>query len=451
MPDATPVTAADADALPAAVFQVPKDTTPTWEVELLLSGALVFSMLQVPGLLDDLIYSVRPRLTGSLNYGAFMLYIYLKVTSYALICTFVLHLASRAIWVAALGLRSVYPEGVLWDKLARGPIYREYAQRTTPTLDQMIDRADNRASLVFAFGLLLVLMSLAIMLFTMLLVAISALLGQLLPDGHDGTWLTLGLVLLLVLPMTTATLIDRRYGARLPPTHWLAGAMRAAYRVGAWLIWGPITNPILLTVFSRIGIGRGNLLMLGALYSLMAVIMLEILVRGGVVGLPGERYLADLAPARELHGINYADGRSQREALEGAPFIPAEYIADPYLRLFVPYLPRRVDAMIARDCPAATAAITDLPEAERDAAVAARTDALLACAAATLHPVSLDGAPIEGLRYDIGQDSQSGMRGFVAMIDVRDLPRGRHQLSVSRPAREQHEEAADLTVIPFWR
>ena len=122
-----------------AIFQVPKDTTPTWEVELLLSGALVFSMLQVPDLLDEAIATLRPRLTGSLNYGVFMLYFYLKITSYALIATFVLHLSSRAIWVAALGLRSVYPGGVDWDKLSRGPIYLEYAQRTTQTLDQMID------------------------------------------------------------------------------------------------------------------------------------------------------------------------------------------------------------------------------------------------------------------------------------------------------------------------
>ena len=85
------------------IFQVPKDTTPTWEVELLLSGALVFSMTQVPGLLDDAIYALRPRLTGSLNFGAFMLYFYLKITSYALIATFALHLFQRAIWVAGLG------------------------------------------------------------------------------------------------------------------------------------------------------------------------------------------------------------------------------------------------------------------------------------------------------------------------------------------------------------
>lgn len=91
--------------------------------------ALVFSMLQVPGLLDEAIAALRPRLTGSLNFGVFML-LPEDITSYALIATFVLHLSSRAIWVAALGLRSVYPGGGLGQAVAR-PIYLQYAQRTT--------------------------------------------------------------------------------------------------------------------------------------------------------------------------------------------------------------------------------------------------------------------------------------------------------------------------------
>ncbi|HWS27110.1 MAG TPA: hypothetical protein VN259_11140 [Xanthomonadales bacterium] len=433
------------------IFQVPKDTTPTWEVELLLSGALVFSMLQVPGLLDEAIAALRPRLTGSLNYGGFMLYFYLKITSYALIATFVLHLSSRAIWVAALGLRSVYPGGVDWDKLSRGPIYLEYAQRTTQTLDQMIDRADNRASLVFAFGLLLVLMSLAIMAFTIALVAIGGLLGPLLLNDGDGTWLTMILVGAFVVPTLLATLIDRRWGARIPVTHWLAGAIRGVYRSSAMLVWGRFTNPIMLTFFSRMGITRSNVMMMGALYSLMAVVLVEFLLRAGVIALPGESFLPAKPAEREMRAINYAESRSQRDALEGQPYIPGEIVRGPYLRLFVPYLPRRIEPVIERDCPAAAIAVTGANEVERQNAAKLRTDAVLDCAASTLHPVTLNGAPITDLRYDIAEDPVSGLRGFVAMIDVRELPRGRHELVVAKPIRLDREEQPEPAIIPFWR
>ena len=434
-----------------AIFQVPKDTTPTWEVELLLSGALVFSMLQVPGLLDEAIATLRPRLTGSLNYGIFMLYFYLKITSYALIATFVLHLSSRAIWVAALGLRSVYPGGVDWTKLSRGPIYLEHAQRTTQTLDQMIDRADNRASLVFAFGLLLVLMSLAIMACTIALVAIGGLLGPLLLNDGDGTWLTLILVGAFVVPTLLATLIDRRWGARIPSTHWLAGAIRGVYRSSAMLVWGRFTNPIMLTFFSRMGMTRSNVLMMGALYSLMAVVFVEFLLRAGVIALPGESFLPAKPAEREMRAVNYAESRSQRDALEGHPYIPGEIVSGPYLRLFVPYLPRRIEPVIERDCPAAAVTVADTDDAAERSAANLRTDAVLDCAARTLHPVTLDGAPITDLRYDIAEDPVSGLRGFVAMIDVRELPRGRHELVVAKPPRPDREELPEPAIIPFWR
>ncbi len=433
------------------VFQLPRDTTPTWEVELLLSGALVFSMLQVPGLLDDVLYALRPRLNGGLNYGVFMLYFYLKVTSYALICTFVLHLASRAVWVAALGLRSVYPEGVLWDKLPRGPIYREYSRRTTLTLDQMIDRADNRASLVFAFGLLLVLMSLAIMVFTMILIGAGSVVGHFLLKDSENSWITMGLLLFFVVPLILATWIDRRFGARIPQQHWLAGALRRIFAMGSLMVWGRLTNPILLTVFSRLGLMRGNLIMVGALYLLMAVILVEILVRSGAINLPGESYLPAGASGRELNSVHYADARDLRQAQQGHPYIPNEIIRGPYLRLFVPYVPKRLDAALERDCPEAARRVQHSTEDEQRAAERTRTTELLRCAADKLYPLELDGQPLIDLRYDIARDPLTGMRGFVAMIDVRELPRGRHELRVIRPQPPDEEDPVQPALIPFWR
>ena len=433
------------------VFQLPKDTTPTWEVELLLSGALVFSMLQVPGLLDDVLFALRARLSGGLHYGVFMLYFYLKLTSYALICTFVLHLASRAVWVAALGLRSVYPEGVLWDKLPRGPIYREYTRRTTLTLDQMIDRADNRASLVFAFGLLLVLMSLAIMVFTMILIGIGSILGPFLLKGSENSWITMGLLLIFVLPLMLATWIDRRFGERIPQDHWFAEVLRRIFAMGSVMVWGRLTSPILLTVFSRLGLMRGNLLMVGALYLLMAVIVVETLVASGAIDLPGERYLPTEASGRELDSVFYADARDLREAQQGHPYIPSEIIRGPYLRLFVPYVPRRLDAALERDCPQATLGEEKSDKDAQRAAEAARTSELLRCAADKLYPILLDGQPVADLRYDIARDPLTEMRGFVAMIDVRELPRGRHELTVIRPQLPNQEEPVLPALIPFWR
>ena len=39
---------------------LPRRTTPTWEVELLISGVAVFAMLQLPGWLDDRLFALLP-------------------------------------------------------------------------------------------------------------------------------------------------------------------------------------------------------------------------------------------------------------------------------------------------------------------------------------------------------------------------------------------------------
>ena len=47
------------------VDQLPKHTTPTREVELLISGVAVFAMLQLPGWLNDRLMFLLPRLEDS--------------------------------------------------------------------------------------------------------------------------------------------------------------------------------------------------------------------------------------------------------------------------------------------------------------------------------------------------------------------------------------------------
>jgi hypothetical protein len=109
----------------------------------------------------------------------------------------------------------------------------------------------------------------------------------------------------------------------------------------------------------------------------------------------------------------------------------------------VPYLPGEDAAAMQRRCPEA------LAEANDDA----RAIAMLRCLAA-LHPVTLDGNPLADLRYDAGSDARTERPALVAMIDVRKLAPGRHELAIGRPASGSgngHSAPADPWIIPFWR
>jgi hypothetical protein len=60
------------------------------------------------------------------------------------------------------------------------------------------------------------------------------------------------------------------------------------------------------------------------------------------------------------------------------------------------------------------------------------------------------------LRYEAGSDPGTGRPALLAMIDVRELARGRHELQVARPPSSdgpsgKPDRERPYSRIPFWR
>lgn len=89
--------------------KLPRHTTPTWEVELLISGLAVFAMLQLPSWLGDRFLALLPRFDSNWAGALNIVYMYLAVAAVILAVTFALHLLLRAHWIALVGMHSVYP------------------------------------------------------------------------------------------------------------------------------------------------------------------------------------------------------------------------------------------------------------------------------------------------------------------------------------------------------
>src|SRR3954464_7889792 len=71
-------------------------TSPTWELELFLSGAFVFAMLQLPGLIEQVFVALEPHTTETANYVLFFGVLYGKAIAFTLVAMFLLHLIARA-------------------------------------------------------------------------------------------------------------------------------------------------------------------------------------------------------------------------------------------------------------------------------------------------------------------------------------------------------------------
>jgi hypothetical protein len=135
---------------------VPRDTTPTFELEMLVSGAVLFGLLQLAPVLRDLGERVEPHY-GLLGIIAGAVVNLLAMASvYALTGCFMLHLLLRGWWVAMVGVHSVFPRGPRWERMKEtGPITRGIYRARLRPLPHFITRTDNAASLVFATGFVL--------------------------------------------------------------------------------------------------------------------------------------------------------------------------------------------------------------------------------------------------------------------------------------------------------
>ncbi|MEO6228011.1 MAG: hypothetical protein ABIO61_09200 [Thermomonas sp.] len=425
--------------------QLSRHTTPTWEVELLISGVAVFAMLQLPGWLDDGFFSIQPRLDSKWYQLALLVYFYSKSVAVILAATFVIHLLLRARWIALVGMHSVYPGGVRWEKMRMGPVQRELTERSHLSMETIIERADNLATTIFAMG---VAMALTIVTLTGLLAFVfTATNGLIWLSGwkDDFGQFPLLIIAMIFLSIAVVTNLDRRYGGR-----WLKGGLM--YR---------LTSTTYMLI-SRAGLGRSNNRIMALLSSNSGdwlMLAIPILVVGGAVSgvmlaYSGMRDVTKLGsyslfPAADgatLDSANYNDSRDPARD-PAVPFVQSMVVTGPYLKLVVPYEPRRDGPALRRDCP-----VSGKTSSERNAS-------LLTCLG-NLHPVSIDDRPIANQRYEPASDPRTDRPALLTMIDIRLLAQGRHELRVGRapaltPSSAEKDAAAssntDRYIIPFWR
>ena len=433
--------------VPSTLGQTPHEpAVRPWELELLISGALVFSMVQLPGQVDAWYQALDPRLDSGWHSAVFLGWFYVKLALYALVGGFVLHLAVRGYWVGVIGIEAVFPHGIRWDRMRAGPIFRQISRERTPSLQTLIDRADRLASMIFGaafavamlFGYSLVIGALAVGLVSVTRLAV--------PGSVASSLVMNAAFVVLLAPILVAGFVDRRMGDRLDPDGRTARIIRrvglAYNRVQASALF----MPLLFTLSTNLRQRRRGLLMLVGVPVLFIsfFIVKDVLLGRGIVHADGYAYLPGDAGALAVEPGFYADQRSGAPGDEKLPEIQSDMVRDPYVRLFIPYLPRRHNTLIARRCPGVR------PGA---AGAGAGGEAVLRCLA-SLQPLTLNGKPYAA-SFRFSTQPQTGFRGIVAYIPTAGLPRGENVLTVAQLAIPDatRAEAADLArpfSIPFW-
>lgn len=417
--------------------QLPARTTPTWELELIVSGATTLGLLQLPRLLDQGYFRAMNLVPQDYAQLLMPLWLYSKIAVVVLALTFLSHLCLRGYWVALVGMNSVYPGGIRWHRLGLGPIARGRFEHESPQahIDEAIERADNRATRVFGTGFSFALLMLAPVF--LVLLAVLAAIGVQALIGEGYTLSVFAAVLALVLaPWMLAAILDRRLGHLIQKSPRLARPLGSIVGFYGRLGFGPRSNPLVALFASNAGRLR---FALTALLVIMPVSFAIVLAARGRLpfGLFSGLGAEDPFSATTSAAAFYEDQQADRWAMVPVPHIPSRVVAGPYLQAFIPFVPRLHGEALPLACPALQAPMAD-------------TRARLDCLGGMLD-LQLDGAPVS-VPLEATTDAQTGQQGMLAMIPVGALAPGRHELSLNEPDRRALDRApARRYRIPFWK
>jgi hypothetical protein len=432
-------------------------TSPTWELELFLSGAFVFATLQLPDAIDAFTYRMEPHTVGTTRTILLNATLYAKAIAFTLIGTFLLHLIGRGQWVALMGLQSVFPAGIRWEKLKLGPIAEEVYRDRAPQLRSMIGKVDNFCSVVFGVGFLFVLFFVFSLTAVGILGGAAYLVGRATGNSDNVQRIFLSFAALFALVPTVSGVLDKKRGASLSRDSTSYRVLRRGVRVSTAL--ATPMSPIMFTLMSNVGRARVMAVMYVVIFAIIGLSVADILVGRGQLVVNSYDYFA-ASQERGVDPRHYENLRGDGRVPPRMPFIQADMIRDPYVRLFIPYAPGRHNAAIQRSCPGTKPLQKrGLQVGDADPAPDSLAVPVLDCLA-RLHAVTLDGAPVAGLRLDFHEHAGTGLNGMLAYIPIDSLARGRHVITVMPmpPQRLPTDSAALATaawkrpfVIPFWR
>ena len=127
----------------------------SFEPELLISGAAIYLTSNVPSLIEwSFDYYTQNLLSDVDALDAalpLLIYGFLKSNAYILIFTFLIHFIMRAFWVGMIGLISVYPDDIQYDKIKNFDAYfKSFFKEKLGKTEDFIIRLDKRCSVIFS-------------------------------------------------------------------------------------------------------------------------------------------------------------------------------------------------------------------------------------------------------------------------------------------------------------
>ncbi|MFK8161332.1 MAG: hypothetical protein AB8H12_02610 [Lewinella sp.] len=402
----------------------------SWQLELIISGVVIFLMLGAYGpIMDAQPLLSRNYLTGgglfAIIGGAYFIFL---IAYYALLIIFIIHLILRGFWIGAIGLRSVSGD-FDYDVLDYQPKFNSWLRNHLGSFDDYIERLEVQCSVAFSFAFLIFFSVLSVGAFTLVIAGatfgIATVLGA--TDTDVASWkkAVVAAVNLISLLFGLIYLIDFTSLGWFKKKRWLQPVYFPFYRVMGWLTLARFYRPFYYNMIDH-PFGR-------KLVKRLWLIVFGTMVAVSVTIIRNPFYPTNKSSSSVINEAVYLDNVVNTGVYHSLPSLASRYAERDYLEVFLPYLGVSEDQILIHLFPDLAPALEgsfaiDGPINMWSARNRSVNNDSLLVAHRAIHRLYLNDSLLVDVPWQFYEHPVREQQGLLYDLPVYDLPRGRHIL-----------------------
>ncbi len=412
----------------------------SWEPELLISGICIYAIAQMP----DGIYQMRQVLQYNLPTEMLLAerisMAYMYFCYFILLINFVGHFILRAYWVGLIGLISVFPKGIQFDKInGLTEPAKERARKRLPDIKSFAENIDKIASSIFAFSFAAVFMYISFSFVLFIVFGIFVLVPEHLRPFSLEKLVNLLMYIILALSIF-AGIVSSTDKIKNPLVLKIGDIVGEALAVSFTTFLRKPIEYVSFVFSSNYSLKRGYYF-IGIYLSSLIVLSMGFIFFLNTNKAPGHwrQAFSKADGSQYSNSKHYSD--KQKEGMVLLPQIQSEVVKDGYLDLFIPYL-KSMDNSLKNKC--------DFPgDEEKESYPIDLAKASHLCLENYLQ-IWIDGKAIDSKEFVFTNHTNRNEKGLKYFISTKELQEGKHLLKIGADHFEENAKKEKAVEIPFW-
>lgn len=423
----------------------------SWEIELLLTGFVLFGLFQIPETLELIQDKLWIKIGGESVFKYLLLGMPIRVLLVGVrIMTFnlIVLLLLRGFWIGMIGLSSAFPEGIDHENLCFNERFANYLRKKSIDSEHIIIRLDNICSSIFALSFLLFFITISMALFAIQFQVFNSFGQWFTGNITQGSVLqipvsiAIAFVLIFYLLSGFLKLIDfisvgmlKRIGKK-----WFTKPYFFISRFISYLTLAFLYRPIYYYLVSNFPKKVIRIILI--FYMVITIGMFFGLSFNSHIYYPQTNFSSyNLLP----HHYENLKSFGKDDHIITSPLIQSDVIKDNYIKLFIPYDINIHNKLLAK-CEDLKpidqyfrAKILDIGYRIKGSDVKKSLDCF-----SKVYSIAVDDSVYNNLKMLFYEHPNNNEKGIMTYIPIQNLNRGYHKLII----KEADEVSA---IIHFWK